>query len=151
VVLEDQARVLPIGKGELLQDGRDLAILALGSTVVPALEASELLARRGISCAVADARFVKPLDDELICGLARRVGGIVTVEEHAATGGFGSAVLELLAAQGCQVPVEIIAVPDEFVEHGKQSDLRSTYALDGPGIAQRALAAFPRLEAAAVS
>ena len=81
VSLEEQARVLPIGKGELLQDGRDLAILALGSTVVPALEASDLLARRGISCAVADARFVKPLDDELILELANRVGGLVTVED----------------------------------------------------------------------
>ena len=59
-------------------------------------------------------------------------------------------MLELLAAHGCRVPVEVIAVPDEFVEHGKQSDMRSTYALDGPGIAQRALAAFPRLGAAAV-
>jgi 1-deoxy-D-xylulose-5-phosphate synthase len=150
VALDDEPSLLPIGKGELLQDGRDLAILALGSTVVPALEASELLARRGISCAVADARFVKPLDNELIRELAGRVGGLVTVEEHAATGGFGSAVLELLAAYGCRVPVEVIAVPDEFVEHGKQGDLRASYALDGPGIAGRALAAFPRLGAAAV-
>jgi 1-deoxy-D-xylulose-5-phosphate synthase len=150
VPLDPTPRVIPIGQAEQLHDGRDLAILALGSTVLPALEAAELLGRRGISCAVVDARFVKPLDEALILELASRVGGIITVEEHAGTGGFGSAVLELLAAHACRVPVEVIAVPDEFVEHGKQSDLRATYALDGPGIARRALAAFPRLGAAAV-
>jgi 1-deoxy-D-xylulose-5-phosphate synthase len=150
LTLDAEPRVIPIGQGELLQDGRDLAILALGSTVLPALEASELLARQGVSCAVVDARFVKPLDEALILDLAGRVGGVVTVEEHAAAGGFGSAVMELLAAHGTHVPVEVIAVPDEFVEHGKQSDLRAVYALDGPGIARRALAAFPRLGVAAV-
>jgi 1-deoxy-D-xylulose-5-phosphate synthase len=150
VALDPEPHVLPIGRGELLRDGGDVAILSLGNTVLPALEASEALGRQGISCAVADARFVKPLDEELILELASRVGGIVTVEEHAGSGGFGSAVLEMLAAHGCRVPIEIIAVPDEFVEHGKQTDLRTTYALDGPGIARRVLAAFPRLGAAAV-
>jgi 1-deoxy-D-xylulose-5-phosphate synthase len=150
VPLDAAPRLIPIGQGEQLRDGRDLAILALGSTVVPALEAADLLGRHGISCAVVDARFVKPLDEGLILDLVSSVSGVVTVEEHAATGGFGSAVLELLAAHGCRVPVELIAVPDEFVEHGKQSDLRAAYALDGPGIARRALAAFPRLGAAAV-
>jgi 1-deoxy-D-xylulose-5-phosphate synthase len=150
VPLDPAPRLIPIGQAEQLREGRDLAILALGSTVLPALEAADLLGQRGVSCGVVDARFVKPLDERLLLDLAGRVGGIVTVEEHAATGGFGGAVLELLAAHGCQVPVEVIAVPDEFVEHGKQADLRATYALDGPGIARRALAAFPRLGAAAV-
>jgi 1-deoxy-D-xylulose-5-phosphate synthase len=147
VPLDDELREIPIGASELLRDGRDVAILALGSTVAAALDAAEQLAERGISCAVVDARFVKPLDEDLILQVADRVDALVTVEEHAGAGGFGSAVLELLAARGRRVPVELIAVPDEFVEHGKQSAIRADLSLDGAGIARRALAAFPRLGA----
>ncbi len=147
VPLEPDPQPVPLGRGELLRDGRDLGILALGSTVVPALEAAERLAARGISCAVVDARFVKPLDEALLLEVADRVEALVTVEEHVLTGGFGSAVLELLMARGRRLPIELIAVPDEFVEHGKQADLRATLCLDGPGIARRALGAFPHLGA----
>jgi 1-deoxy-D-xylulose-5-phosphate synthase len=147
VPLEPDPQPVPLGRGELLRDGRDLGIFALGSTVVPALEAAERLAARGISCAVVDARFVKPLDEALLLEVADRVEALVTVEEHVLTGGFGSAVLELLMARGRRLPIELIAVPDEFVEHGKQADLRATLCLDGPGIARRALGAFPHLGA----
>ena len=145
VPLDPGPRPIPIGQGELLRDGRDLAILAIGSTVAAAVDAADRLAERGVSCAVVDARFVKPLDEELILRVADRVDTIVTVEEHALNGGFGSAVLELLAARGRRLPVELIGVPDEFVEHGKQSAIRANLALDGAGIARRALAAFPQI------
>ncbi len=143
VPLDADLHEVPIGRAELLRDGQDLAILALGTTVGPALEAGELLAARGLSCAVVDARFVKPLDEGLILDLASRVRGFVTVEEHVLAGGFGSAVLELLAAHGYRLPVERIGVPDEFVEHGKQNVLRAHFQMDAEGIAARALAAFP--------
>jgi 1-deoxy-D-xylulose-5-phosphate synthase len=151
VPLDAELRELPIGRAELLRDGRDLAILALGNAVAPALEAGELLSARGVSCAVVDARFVKPLDESLILDLARRVSGFVTVEEHALAGGFGSAVLELLAAHGHRLPVERIGVPDEFVEHGKQATMRATFDLDAQGILARTLAAFPGVAAAPVA
>src|SRR3954452_16147830 len=92
VPLDTELHDVPIGRAELLHDGHDLAILALGNCVAAALEARELLAARGISCAVVDARFVKPLDEALILELASRVSGLVTVEEHALAGGFGAAV-----------------------------------------------------------
>ena len=149
VPLDPESPPIPIGQGELLRDGRDVAILALGSTVAAALDAAEQLGERGVSCAVVDARFVKPLDDELILEVVDRVDAVVTVEEHAINGGFGSAVLELLAARGRRLPVELIGVPDEFVEHGKQNSIRAELALDGAGIARRALAAFPQLGAMA--
>lgn len=143
VPLDSELHEVPIGRAELLRDGHDLAILALGNSVGAALEARELLAARGVSCAVVDARFVKPLDEALILQLASRVAGLVTVEEHSLAGGFGAAVLELLAAHGLRVPVERIGVPDEFVEHGKQADMRASFDLHAAGIASRALAGFP--------
>jgi 1-deoxy-D-xylulose-5-phosphate synthase len=149
VPLDPESPTIPVGAGELLREGRDVAILALGSTVAAALDAAEQLGERGVSCAVVDARFVKPLDEELILEIVDRVDAVVTVEEHAITGGFGSAVLELLAARGRRAPVELIGVPDEFVEHGKQNSIRAELALDGAGIARRALAAFPQLAAMA--
>jgi 1-deoxy-D-xylulose-5-phosphate synthase len=143
VPLDTDLHEVPIGCAELLRDGHDLAIFALGNSVGPALEARELLASRGVSCAVVDARFAKPLDEALILRLASRVSGLVTVEEHSLAGGFGAAILELLATHGLRVPVERIGVPDEFVEHGKQADMRACFDLHAAGIATRALAAFP--------
>jgi len=115
--------------------------------VAPALKASDLLEARGLSCAVVDARFVKPLDEALLLEVAAHVRGVVTVEEHSLAGGFGSAVLELLAQHGCQVPVQRLGVPDEFVEHGKQSDLRAALYLDAQGIADRAARMLPGVTA----
>jgi 1-deoxy-D-xylulose-5-phosphate synthase len=141
--LDEQPRLLPVGKAELLRDGDDLAILGIGNTVAFALEAADLLAARGVSCAVVDARYVKPLDEELLLDVARRCRRVITVEENVVSGGFGSAVLELLAARRVQgVRVEVIGVPDEFVEHGTPEILRGKYGLNGPGIARRAEEAF---------
>ena len=97
VELNPKLQTLEIGKGEILRDGADLAILAIGSMVYPALNAARLLSKEGIECSVVNARFAKPLDSELILRLARKTGRLVTVEENTLAGGFGSAVLELLA------------------------------------------------------
>jgi 1-deoxy-D-xylulose-5-phosphate synthase len=141
--LDPQPRALPLGQADLLRDGEDLAILALGNTVSAALEASELLTAQGVSCAVVDARFAKPLDERLILELADRVRGLITVEEHALAGGFGTAVLELLAQRRPGTTVFRVGVPDEFVEHGKQSTMRADLGLDPAGIAAQAMRAFP--------
>ncbi|HPG28446.1 MAG TPA: transketolase C-terminal domain-containing protein, partial [Myxococcota bacterium] len=119
VPLDPEIKTLPIGEGELLRDGRDAAILAVGATVHPALEAAAELAGERLGCAVLNARFVKPLDRERILDLARRCRVIVTVEEHSVMGGFGSAVLELLAEEGLRTPVRLLGIPDQLVEHGE--------------------------------
>jgi 1-deoxy-D-xylulose-5-phosphate synthase len=138
--LDPEPAELPIGKAEILEPGEDLAILAIGACVRPALEARELLWAKGIRAAVVNARFVKPLDGELICALARRTGKILTAEENALQGGFGSAVLELLAEKGLkEVAVGRKGIPDLFVEHGSQEELRRKYGLDAEGIARAAL------------
>lgn len=136
VTLDRELKQIEIGKGELLMDGNDLSILAIGSTVYPALEAANRLRERGIFASVVNARFVKPLDRELILSEAAKTGTLVTVEENALLGGFGSAVLELLADEGLtQVRVKRIGIPDQFIEQGSQSQLRADLGLDAAGIA----------------
>ena len=146
VSLDPTLEELPIGKGELIQPGEDVAILAIGSTVYPSLEASQALERMGIRCAVINARFAKPLDSELILDIARRIKRLITVEENTLHSGFGSAVTQLLQSSGIhEVRVKCLGIPDVFVEHGSQSLLRSNYYLDAPGIAHQILASFPEL------
>jgi 1-deoxy-D-xylulose-5-phosphate synthase len=136
VTLDRDLKEIEIGRGEILVEGSDVSILAIGSTVYPALQAADLLRERGISASVINARFVKPLDRELILAEANRTGILVTVEENALLGGFGSAVLELLSDEGLtQVRVKRIGIPDSFVEQGSQSQLRADLGLDGAGIA----------------
>ncbi|GAM08908.1 1-deoxy-D-xylulose-5-phosphate synthase 2 [Geobacter sp. OR-1] len=136
VALDEELRAIPIGTGELLAEGDDVAILAIGSTVYPALEASNLLKEQGIMATVVNARFVKPLDRDLILSVARKTGNIVTVEENALMGGFGTAVLELLADEGEKdIRLKRIGIPDRFIEQGPQAQLRSDLGLDGAGIA----------------
>lgn len=122
---------LELGVAELLRDGRDAAIIAVGNTVVPGLKAAELLKREGIRAAVVNARFIKPLDERLIIELARRTGRIVTVEENILAGGFGSAVLECLSGAGLgSVQVRRLGIDDAFVEHGSRKILRKNHGLD---------------------
>lgn len=122
---------IEIGKAELLQEGDDVAVFALGSMVLPALEAAQALAREGVLAAVVNARFAKPLDEELICQLAAHTGRVVTVEENAAAGGFGSAVMELLHEHGLHhVMVRRLGLPDRFVPHGETSVLLRDCGLD---------------------
>ena len=136
VDLDKDIEELPIGSGERLSGGRDVAIIAIGTTVYPALEAATLLEKDGIGVTVVNARFVKPLDRELILSVARECGAIVTVEENALQGGFGSVVLELLSAERITgLKVKRIGIPDRFIEHGTQAQLRSMLGLDAAGIA----------------
>ncbi len=137
VELEQEPQTLATGKAEVLAGGRDLAIVALGSTVYPACEAAARLEVEGISCAVINARFIKPLDENVITSYAG-LCPIVTVEENVLQGGFGSAVVELLQQHGCSAPVARIGIPDTFVEHGSQKVLRAKYGLDQEGIFQTA-------------
>jgi len=130
---------VPIGKAEVLREGEDLLILAIGATVYPALAAAEELEKRGYQATVVNARFVKPLDDNLILTLAARRGRVLTVEENVLQGGFGSAVLELLMDRGLLIPVKRLGIPDVFVEQGAPALLREKYGLDAKGILKGAL------------
>jgi len=142
VALDKKLRKLPIGKGELLRDGKDITILAVGNMVHPSLEAAAELLARGVDAAVVNARFVKPLDGQLILSQVKKTRRILTVEEHVLAGGFGSAVLELLAQKGVQADVYNLAIPDEFVQQGSQDLMREKYALDAAGIARTVLERF---------
>ncbi len=140
VPLPERVEPMEIGRAEVLREGGDVAILAIGSTVHPALAAAGTLAARGIQAAVIDARFVKPLDREAIA-LAAGTGRILTVEENVLEGGFGSAVLEALAESGVRgVTVRRLGIPGVFVEHGRPGTLRRRYGLDADGIAAAAAA-----------
>ncbi len=121
---------VPWGKGELLVVGKDILIIAVGSAVATSLYAAEELKKRGLSAAVVDARFVKPMDTSLIVPLVQRIGRVLTVEENALAGGFGSAVLEMLEEHDVVPQVfRRIGVPDTFMEHGSQAELREAYGL----------------------
>jgi 1-deoxy-D-xylulose-5-phosphate synthase len=139
VPLDPEIKAVPLGVAELLRDGEDVAVVAIGALVHPALEAAMQLASDGVSVAVLNARFVKPLDTERIAGLARRCKALITVEEHSGMGGFGSAVLEALAQAGVQLPTRCLAVPDRFIEHGNVEALRSSLGLDSAGIGRAVL------------
>jgi 1-deoxy-D-xylulose-5-phosphate synthase len=137
--LDEELQILPLGKAEVLEEGEDLVILAIGSCAQAALRAYDLLAEKGIRSAVVNARFVKPLDEELVCSFASKTGKVLTVEENALQGGFGSAILELLGDKGLkEVTVRRLGIPDVFVEHGTQEELRRKYGLDAEGIVHAA-------------
>ncbi|HEY8878900.1 MAG TPA: 1-deoxy-D-xylulose-5-phosphate synthase [Roseateles sp.] len=129
VVPVKQMTVQPWGKGEVRRKGQRIAILAFGTLLYPALEAAERL-----DATVANMRFVKPLDADLVCELARTHDALVTVEDGCIMGGAGSAVTEALNAAGLNVPVLQLGLPDEFVEHGDPAKLMSLCGLDAAGI-----------------
>lgn len=140
VQLDRELQCLDIGKGEQLLDGSDLTIIAIGATVYPALQAVDALRQKGFSVGVINARFVKPLDAELILGVARQTGRIITVEENALQGGFGSSVLELLYDNNLQsVKVRRLGIPDHYIEQGSQAQLRKDIGIDAEGITEAAL------------
>jgi 1-deoxy-D-xylulose-5-phosphate synthase len=137
--LEEKFQRLSIGKGEILTEGADILILAVGRSVQEALTARELLLVQGISSTVVNCRFIKPIDKELIAELAEKIPRIITVEENVLQGGFGGAVLEALNDFGIgDFCLERLGIPDVFVEHGAQQLLRSKYSLDAPGIVETA-------------
>ncbi len=128
-----------IGEAEILKEGEEIAIIALGNMVYPALTASERLDKDGVSAMVVNARFVKPLDRNLLTSIASRIKRIITVEENTLSGGFGSAVLEFL--NDAEIPfikVRRLGLPDEFICQGHHDELRKKYGLDEEGIYQSA-------------
>ena len=133
-VVEEAASSLVIGKGDKLRDGNDCVIFALGTLVPEAMAAAERLEAEGLSVAVVDPVFLKPLDRELLVAEALKTGCVVTAEENALRGGFGSAVLELFCDEGVHVPVRRVGLPDKFVEQGSQDELRGRYNLNADGI-----------------
>ena len=141
VDIEREPARLEIGKAEVLREGHDVAILAYGEMVYPAIEAGENLAGQGVSATVVNTRFVKPLDEELITEIARSHRLIVTAEDAYLAGGFGSAVLELLEAKGLADRIRVVrlGVTDEIVTHGDPKVLLAQYGLCADGIAAKAL------------
>jgi len=135
--LDKKLETLPIGSSEILKEGTDATILAVGSMVNPALEVAQLLERSGVSLEVVNCRFIKPLDEEQICRSALRTGTCITIEENVLDGGFGSAVLECLERNRIYgVDVKRLGLPDSFLEHGTAAQIRSKYGLDTQGILQ---------------
>jgi transketolase C-terminal domain/subunit len=131
---------LELGRGELLRAGRDVGLVAIGSMVLCAMEAARALQSRGISAQVVNARFVKPLDTGLIVQTARQVKRVYVLEEHVRHGGFGSAVLELMAEHQVCVPASILALPDDFIEHGSAKQLLDRCGLSADKVVSRILA-----------
>ena len=128
---------IELGKAEILKEGEDIALIAIGNTVYPALNAAARLEKDGIKAAVINARFVKPMDKGLIFSMASRIKRVVTIEENLLAGGFGSAVLEYLNSVDIHdVKIKTLGIPDEFVEQGSQAILRKKYGLDEEGIYQ---------------
>lgn len=137
VEMDPAPEALPIGKGELLMGGTEVAIVAIGVSVWPAFQAAERLSQEGISTAVVNARFAKPLDQDLIVDLAKRVRYVVTVEEGCRMGGFGTAVIETLSEAGVtDVTTKVLGLPDWYIEQGPQDLLRERYGLTAEGIYQ---------------
>ncbi|MGH9394569.1 MAG: transketolase C-terminal domain-containing protein, partial [Terriglobales bacterium] len=136
-IAREPVRRLEIGRAEILREGGDGAILALGSMVYPALEAAVRLAQEGLALTVINARFLKPLDEELIACLAAEKPFLVTAEEGTLAGGFGALVAAFV--QDRRIPVSLlrIGVPDRIIPHGSPALLHAKYGLDSDGIAER--------------
>ena len=139
VEISGEPHLLEVGKGEILRDGGEIAIVAYGSMVHPSLQAADYLSRDGIETTVVNARFVKPLDAGLLLAMARTKRLIITVEEAYLAGGFGSAVMELLEENGLQDRVRVVrmGIPDRLITHGDAKLLLAKYGLDADGIYTR--------------
>lgn len=138
VPMDPEYKTIPIGKPEILREGNDLQILAIGSMVYPSLNAAATLEKEGLSVGVVNCRFVKPLDKGLV-DIVSSSGRVLVVEENIRQGGFGGAILELFNDLGLKnMSVKRIGLPDKFVEHGPQDFLREKYGLDSAGIIREA-------------
>ncbi len=129
VKLDEKLKKLEIGKGEVLKKGKDAVIFGINKYVYEALKAAKELEKEGINVCVVNSRFIKPLDEKLIAGLCRKIKKVVTIEENALQGGFGSAVLELLEKNNIKADVRRIGIPDRFIEHGPVEVLREKIGL----------------------
>lgn len=135
VALDAEYSDLPIGKSEVLSEGSDLTIIAIGNTVYPSMKAAEALRLKGRSVGVVNARFIRPIDRDMILAVAAKTKKIMTVEENVLAGGFGSAVLEVLSDAGItDVTVKRLGVPDEYVLQATQAQIRRRLGLDAQGI-----------------
>ena len=139
VEVDKELKTFPIGKGVWLKKGKDVTIIAIGNRVHPALEAAEILKEKGINAAVINARFVKPLDTEILAQALKNSPAVVTVEDNALCGGFGSAVAEYLTGQDKPFRLLRLGLPDEFVEHGKSAQLYEQLGLTAQKIAEQIL------------
>lgn len=150
---EDEEPVtIPIGRAEVLKEGKDILIIAIGSTVLSSLSASENLADHGISACVVNARFVKPIDINLIRFLTEDIKYVITVEENTVMGGFGSAVIEILGKSGIKdLRIKMVGLPDRFIAQGPQGLLRKELSLDSEGITREALALLDKKSAITTS
>lgn len=136
---------IPVGKAEVITTGRTLAIIAIGRSVGIGREVARLLAEKGIEVELVNARFVKPLDEERICDLGSRFKRLLTLEDHALTGGFGSAVLEVLASHGIKSDLLRIGVPDEFIEQGRVEILFDLLNMNPESVVESILSRWPDL------
>ncbi|MEH1915589.1 1-deoxy-D-xylulose-5-phosphate synthase [Nostoc sp.] len=149
-LMEEGWEPLEIGKGEILRTGDDVLIVAYGTMVYPGMQASEILSEHGIEATVINARFVKPLDTELILPLAKKIGRVVTLEEGCVMGGFGSAIAEALLDADILVPVKRFGVPDVLVDHAEPNESKVELGLTSHQIAERVLQAFFKQQVSAV-
>jgi 1-deoxy-D-xylulose-5-phosphate synthase len=134
----DTRTPIQLGRAEVLREGHDGCLVAYGSMVYTALEAADLLGKRGLSMEVVNARFAKPVDARLLQEVAERHDRVFTLEEHAVRLGFGSMVLTALAEEGpIRARIVPIGVPDEFVEHGQRGEILKELGLDAPGVVRR--------------
>lgn len=136
-LMEEGWEPLPIGQGEILRSGDDVLIVGYGSMVHPAMQAALILSEYGIQATVVNARFVKPLDTELIVPLARQIGRVFTLEEGCVIGGFGSAVAEALQEHGVLVPVTPIGIPDQLIDHASPEESKVDIGLTSVQIAEQ--------------
>lgn len=140
---DEPMRLLEVGRAEVLREGRDVTLIGFGTSVAECVRAADILDERGVEAAVINARFAKPLDEELILRYAAETGGVLTAEENVRAGGFGDAVLELLSDHGlAHKNLANLTMPDAIVDHGPQATFRQLHQLDGAGIAARALDAL---------
>jgi 1-deoxy-D-xylulose-5-phosphate synthase len=153
VALPAAPELVPIGRGEVLASGERVALLGYGYGMAVAREAAEILKKHGLEATVADGRFAKPIDGGLVEGLARKHELLVTIEENALPGGFGSAVLEHLEDAFAEAPAERarvlrVGLPDSYVTHGKPGLLRAEVGLTGESVADRVLSSLPSAQPA---
>ena len=145
--VDQPMQAIPIGKSEVLREGKDITLVGFGTTVAECIHAADILEESGIDAAVINARFAKPLDEELLLKYASQTTGIITAEENVRSGGFGDAVLALLSDHGlADRCLANITMPDSIVDHGPQSTFRQLHQLDGAGIAARAREALSATE-----
>ncbi|NEP56219.1 MAG: 1-deoxy-D-xylulose-5-phosphate synthase [Symploca sp. SIO2G7] len=141
-LMEEGWEALPIGKGEILRHGDDLLLLGYGAMVYSTMQVAEILSEHGIGATVINARFVKPLDTELILPLAERIGKVATLEEGCLIGGFGSAVAEALLDNQILVPIKRFGIPDKLVDHAKPDESKADLGLTSAQIAQQVRETF---------